>query len=171
MFFRTLHLKTEEPFSADNHPWYQRPGKEPRMARRTKKVKVLPTIWEVNDELWDIIQSILDELDPSAKTGRPRTALRAALNGIIFRMRSGCQWNHLPEEFGDDSSVHRTMQRWIRKGVIERIWAVLIENCEELGGVNWEWQSADGAMGKARFGGTLSVRTPRIAGNRARNVA
>jgi transposase len=141
------------------------------MARRNKKVKVLPTIWEVDDELWDIIQSILDELDPPAITGRPRTELRAALNGIIFRMRSGCQWNHLPEEFGDDSSVHRTMQRWIRKGVFERIWAVLIENCEELGGVNWEWQSADGAMSKARFGGILSARTPRIAANRARNVA
>jgi putative transposase len=141
------------------------------MVRKNKKVEVLPTIWEVNDELWNIIQSILDELDPPAKTGRPRTELRAALNGIIFRMRSGCQWNHLPEQFGDDSSVHRTMQRWIRKGVIERIWAVLIENCEELGGVNWEWQSADGAMGKARFGGISSVRTPRIAANRARNVA
>ena len=86
-------------------------------------------------------------------------------------MRSGCQWNQLPEKFGDDSSVHRTMQRWIRKGVFKRMWAVLIENCEELDGVNWEWQSADGAMGKARFGGIRSARTPRIAANRARNAA
>ncbi len=141
------------------------------MARRNKKVTVLPTIWEVDDELWNVIQSILDELDPPAKTGRPRTPLRAALNGIIFRMRSGCQGNQLPEKFGDDSSVHRTMQRWIRKGIFERIWAVLVENCEELGGVNWQWQSADGAMSKARFGGILSARTPRIGANRARNVA
>jgi hypothetical protein len=29
-----------------------------------------------------------------------------------------------------------------------------IEECEELGGVDFEWQAADGAMGKARFGGT-----------------
>ena len=29
-----------------------------------------------------------------------------------------------------------------------------MEGCEELDGVDWEWQSADGAMGKARFGGT-----------------
>ena len=141
------------------------------MARQKKQVKPLPTIWEVSDELWDIIQSILDELDPPADTGRPRTRQRAALNGIIYQMRSGCQWNQLPEKFGDDSSVHRTMQRWIRKGVFERIWAVLVENCEELGGVNWEWQSADGAMGKARFGGMKLARTPRIAANRARNAA
>jgi putative transposase len=141
------------------------------MARRKRKVDPLPTIWEVNDELWNIIQSILEALDPPATTGRPRTAQRQALNGIIHQMRSGGQWNQLPGKFGDDSSVHRTMQRWIDKGVLQRIWAVLVENCQELGGVNWEWQSADGAMGKARFGGTSSAPTPRIAGKTARNAA
>ena len=141
------------------------------MARQEKQVKVLPTIWEVSDELWDIIQSILDELDPPAETGRPRTGQRAALNGIIYRMRSGVQWNQLPRRFGDDSSVHRTMQRWIARGVFKLLWAVLLENCEELGAVDWQWQSADGAMSKARFGGIKSARTPRIAANRARNAA
>ena len=141
------------------------------MAKRKKTYEPLPTIWEVNDELWAIIQSILDELDPPAKTGRPRTDARPALNGIIYQMRSGVQWNQLPGQFGDDSSVHRTMQRWITKGVFEYIWAALIENCEELGGVNWEWQSADGTMGKARFGGMMSDRIPRIAASPARNAA
>ncbi len=71
------------------------------MARRKKTYEPLPTIWEVNDELWNIIQNILDELDPPATTGRPRTGQREALNGIIYVMRSGCQWNRLPEQFGD----------------------------------------------------------------------
>jgi putative transposase len=141
------------------------------MARRKRKVESLPTIWEVSDELWETIQFILDKKDPPTGIGRGRIDQRAALNGIIYVMRSGCQWNHLPQEFGDDSSVHRTMQRWIAKGVLEAIWAVLIESCEELGGVDWQWQSADGAMGKARLGGTLSAPTPRIAANQAPNAA
>jgi len=141
------------------------------MARSKRRYKPLPTIWEVDDELWSIIQEILDELDAPAPTGRPRTGQREALNGIIYQMRSGVQWNQLPEQFGDDSSVHRTMQRWIAKGVLERIWAVLIENCEELNGVNWEWQSADAAMGKARLGGIASGRIPRIVGKMAQNAA
>jgi transposase len=66
-------------------------------------------------------------------TGRGRIDPRAALNGILYQIRSGGQWNHLPEEFGDNSSVHRTFQRWVQKGVLERIWATLVENCEELG--------------------------------------
>ena len=137
------------------------------MARQKRKVKPLPTIWEVSDELWKIIQPILDELDPPPATGRKRTDPRAALDGIIYQMRSGCQWNVLPQKFGDDSSVHRTFQRWVAQGVLERLWATLVENCEELGGVDWRWQSADGAMGKARLGGTRSAPTPRIAGKMA----
>jgi putative transposase len=141
------------------------------MARRKRVAKPLPTIWEVDDELWKIVQEILDELDPPAPTGRPRTGQREALNGIIYQMRTGCQWNQLPKRFGDDSSVHRTMQRWVAKGVFERIWAVLIANCEELGGVDWAWQSADGAMGKARFGGIMLDQTRRIAGKTAQSAA
>lgn len=141
------------------------------MARKKKKIEPLPTIWEVNDELWSIVQGILAALDPPAATGRPRTGQREAFNGIVYQMRSGVQWNQLPQHFGDDASVHRTMQRWIAKGVLQRIWAALIENCAELGGVDWRWQSADGAMGKARFGGIASGETPRIAGKMARNAA
>ena len=137
------------------------------MARTKRKVKPLPTIWRVPDELWKTIKAVLDELDPAAATGRKRTDQRSALDGIIYQMRTGCQWNVLPKEFGDDSSVHRTFQRWIRKGVLDRIWAVLIEQCDELGGVDWQWQAADGAMGKARFGGTLLGETPRIAAKTA----
>ena len=86
---------------------------------------------------------------------------RKMLEGVIFRMRSSCQWNHLPKELGDDSTIHRTFQRWVEGGVLERVWAVLIEECQELDGVNWEWQSADCLMGKARFGGALLDAIPR----------
>ena len=140
------------------------------MDRRKRKIKPLPTIWEICDELWNIIQLILDELDPASRTGRHRIDQRAALNGIIYQMRSGCQWNHLPRQFGDDASVHRTFQRWVKKGVLERIWATLVQDCEELGGVDWRWQSADGVMGKARFGGTMLVPTPRIVRKTAPNA-
>jgi len=137
------------------------------MGRKRREAKPLATIWQVPDELWKIIQPILDKLDPPAPTGRKRIDPRAALNGIIYQMRSGCQWNVLPKQFGDDSSVHRTFQRWIRKGVLDRIWAVLVEQCEEPGGVDWRWQSADGGMGKARFGGAMLAKTPRIGGKTA----
>ena len=100
------------------------------------------------------------ELDPPKAKGRKRVNQRKMLEGVIFRMRSSCQWNHLPKELGDDSTIHRTFQRWVERGVLERVWAVLIEECRELDGVNWEWQSADCSMGKARFGGAPLDETP-----------
>ncbi len=130
-------------------------------ASKTKR-KPMPTIWHVPDELWEKIGPILEEHDPPKKTGRPRADRRAVLDAVIFRLRSGCQWNRLPREFPDDSTVHRAFQRWIELGVLDRVWAALVEECEELGGVDWEWQAADGAMGKARFGGTSRAPTPPI---------
>ena len=125
----------------------------PRRKRDTG-VQPLPTIWRVPDELWAKVVFILAQHDPPKSTGRRRIDQRRALDGIIYRLRSGVQWNQLPKEFGDDSSVHRTFQRWVKLRVFDRIWAALVADCDELGGVNWEWQAADAAMGKARLGGT-----------------
>ena len=122
--------------------------------KQDNQERPLPTIWRVPDELWAKIEPVLAQYDPPKRTGRPRIDQRRALNGIIYRMRSGVQWNELPKEFGDDSSVHRTFQRWVTLEVFDCIWATLLADCEELGGVNWEWQAADTSMGKARLGGT-----------------
>jgi len=116
-------------------------------------VRPLPTIWEVPDELWEEIEAILECFYPPAPTGRPRADLRLVLDGIIFRLRSGCQWEYLPERFGASSTVHGWFQRFAEDGVLEEIWAYLARECEELGDVHWEWQAADGVMGKSRHEG------------------
>ena len=134
--------------------------------KRDDSAKPLPTIWRVPDELWTMIEPILTEHDPAKDTGRKRIDQRRALDGIIYRLRSGVQWNQLPKEFGDDSSVHRTFQRWVELQVLDHIWAVLVADCDTLGGVDWQWQAADAAMGKARLGGTWSAPIPRIGASR-----
>ena len=133
------------------------------VGRTRRVVEPLPTIWEVDDPLWARIEPILlEDAPPPPKEhgGRPRINLRAALNGIIFRLRTGCQWNKLPEHFGDDRSIHRWFQRWCRHGVLARIGAVLIEHCDELGAFEWKWPAADGRLGKARFGGEKGGQEP-----------
>jgi putative transposase len=122
------------------------------MGRQKQERKPLPPIWECSDELWELIEPILAEHD-SPKQGPPRIDQRGAFDAIIFRLRAGCQWNRLPWEYPDDSSVHRTFQRWVKLGIFEQLWAVVQEQCEDLGGCDWEWQAADGWLGKARMGG------------------
>ena len=127
----------------------------------------MPTIWEVDDDLWQLVKPLIDADMPRKCTGRPPADRRKVLNCIIHRMRSGCQWNRLPKELGSDRTAHRYFQRWVRNGVLRRIWRKLTQACDELGGVDWRWQSADGAMGKARFGGIMWAKTQRTAGKTA----
>jgi putative transposase len=128
--------------------------------RKRKKAKPLPTIWEVSDDLWQRVLPILQEFWPKKATGRRHADWRRALNGIIFRMRSGCQWERLPRRFGPKSTVHDWFQRWCEGGVMRRIWEELVKECDELAAVDWRWQAADGCMGKARFGGKKGGEQP-----------
>ena len=70
---------------------------------------------------------ILEKYDPPRRLGRKRIDQRRALDAIVYRIRSGCRWNHLPKEYPDDSSVHRTYQRWQRLGVLDRVMDTLGE--------------------------------------------
>ena len=132
--------------------------------RRRKAVNAaaLDTIWEVPDDLWAMIAPVLAALDPPRASGKPRIDQRAAFNAIIFRLRTGCQWNRLPERFPSDSAVHRTLQRWIARGVLDRIWADVAGQAGVPSGETpaWDWQSLDTSMGKARFGGAPWDPTP-----------
>ena len=55
------------------------------MRKQSTKREALPTIWQVPDELWGRIASILAELDPPKPTGRKRINARAVLDAIIPR--------------------------------------------------------------------------------------
>ncbi len=90
--------------------------------KKTRKRRPLGTIWEVPDALWERILPLLREYWPASHTGRRHADWRKALNGIIFRMRSGCQWDQLPAKFGPKSTVHDWFQRCCQGGVMQRIW-------------------------------------------------
>jgi putative transposase len=126
----------------------------------------IATIWKTSDALWHEIEPILLNDAPPKSTGRPRAEFRQIFDGIIFRMRSGCQWAKIPPNFGDDSTLHRWFQRWCENGVMEKIWARLVSYADELEMVAWHWQSVDGSMSKARFPGDRIGPNPTDRGKR-----
>jgi putative transposase len=126
--------------------------------RRKKKgpiadsARILP-LWALPDDLWGRVEWLLNKFDPPKLRGRKRAPARPILDGLIYHFRTGCQWNQIPDVYGDDSTIHRAFQRWVKIGLFEMIWSLLLAECDELGLVEWEWQAADGSMGKARNGG------------------
>ena len=51
-----------------------------------------PTIWEVDDALWAVLQPALVVAKPRKKSGRPRNDDRAIFTGLIWLARTGSQW-------------------------------------------------------------------------------
>jgi transposase len=89
--------------------------------------KSLPTIWELPDDLWELIEWLINEYDPPKTTGRSRADARRILDGIIFRFRIGCQWNHIPKFYEDGYTIHRAFQRWMEINLFVMIWSLLAE--------------------------------------------
>ena len=68
------------------------------------------TLWEVPDGLWEKMERILPPEKLAGTVGRPALANRQVLNGILFVLRSGCQWKGLKKEWYGASSnpIHLT---------------------------------------------------------------
>jgi transposase len=116
------------------------------------KPKDDPTIWEVDDALWERIRPLLVIHKVRKKPGRPRIDDRRILNGLIWLARTGSQWSAIPAEFGAKSTVHDRFQEWVESGVFEKAWALLLQEFDGLEGIDWTWQAADGCIVKAPLG-------------------
>ena len=109
--------------------------------------------WCVPDELWERVEPLLPRYRASKWGGRPRVNLRRVLDGILYVLRTGCQWKAAPQEFGCPSTLHNYFQEWTKKGVFFRLWRDALREYDDLEGIDWGWQSVDGAMTKAPLGG------------------
>ena len=59
----------------------------------------LPPLWEGTDDMWDsLFLPMVTELDLPSKRGRHRANSRKCLDGMIYRARTGCYWNHLSDK-------------------------------------------------------------------------
>lgn len=122
--------------------------------RRIEKVKHLPTIRKIPDELWNEIKILLPLEKPNNTIGRPIIPFRKVLDGIVYVLRTGCQWKMLPKEYGSGSTCHRRFQQWIVSDVFRKFWIKLLEVYDDLRGIGWKWQSLDSVSVKAPLGGT-----------------
>lgn len=78
-----------------------------------------PYATSLTDAEWAVVAPFL----PSpAQTGRPRRwPLRAIVDAILYGLRTGGAWRHLPREFPPWSMVHRWFLALSRSGAFERL--------------------------------------------------
>jgi transposase len=74
---------------------------------RTKEKNKHSTILNIPDELWNELKSIFPKEKPlKTVDGRPIIPYRKVIDGIIYVLRTGCQWKMLPKEYGSGSTCH-----------------------------------------------------------------
>lgn len=126
----------------------------------------------VSDELWALVAPLLPAEPPKPKGGRPRVPDRACLTGIIFVLKTGMQWELLPQEMGCGSGMTcwRRLRDWQQAGVWDRLQRELLDRLGEADRIDWSRASLDSASIPAKRGARVSGPTQRIAENRARSA-
>jgi len=122
--------------------------------------------WQLPDVVWQQIEPLIPPR--KSKEGRPRTVdLKRVANGIFYVLRTGIQWQAIPRElFGPPSTVYYYFSHWVKSGIFEKLWASALAIYENLKGLEWTWQSIDGAITKAPLGGEATGRNPTDRGKR-----
>ena len=118
------------------------------------KSKNMSTITKISDELWDKINDLLPYEKSINTVGRPVIPFRIVLDGILYVLRTGCQWKMLPKEYGSGSTCHRRFQEWIQLDIFKKIWARLLKEYDYKIGIKLTWQSIDSISIKSPLGGT-----------------
>lgn len=116
--------------------------------------------YRVSEAFYERIAPRLPTYRVSPQGGRPRANPRNVVDGIFYCLRTGCQWKAIPPELCPGSTAHAYFQEWVAAGVFEDLWALALEEYDDLKGLDWEWQSADGAMTKAPLGGENTGPNP-----------
>ena len=124
------------------------------MIMLTSKKSVSRTIIRIPDDLWNEIKNILPDEKSENTIGRPIVPYRKVLDdGIMFILRTGCQWKMLPKEYGSGSTCHRRFQEWRESGIFDRLWTRLLKIYDNKRGIKWSWQSLDSISIKSPLGG------------------
>jgi transposase len=124
--------------------------------------------WRLPDELWAQMEPLLPPRKPHPLgCHNPRVSDRAAMNAILFVLRTGAQWNALNATgICSSSSAHRRFQEWVEAGVFEEFWRLGLLSASALQAIDWSWLALDGAMTKAPLGGEKN--RPQSYGSRQR---
>ena len=138
---------------------------------KTKKAQYIDVAsWELADSMSDRIAPLLPK--PKSRFrgrgeqrrnigGRPAAEPRQLISGILYVLRTGCQWNALPQEIGiSGKTAPRYFQRWVRAGAFKRMWQVGLNEYDEFKGIAWKMAGGGWSHDKAPLGGEKMGKNP-----------
>jgi transposase len=113
------------------------------------------SLWGISDELWTLVEPLIPKAGRDdgkiyhrkVGGGRPSILSRQIFGGIIYCLRTGCQWKAPPMyRFGSPSSVNKYFHKWMKAGFFQDLWEAGIAEHWEMEGIPWLWHIGDKAI-------------------------
>ena len=81
--------------------------------------------YELSSTQWQRIEDFLPGRE--GHVGVTARDNRGFVNGVLWLLRSGAQWKDLPAGYGNWKRIHKRFTRWVRSGIWEMIFQVLLD--------------------------------------------
>src|SRR3989304_4653313 len=154
---RRSHVRSRVRKSTPHRKRRTRREKLKTQGRRQRRVATIPRI---PDDMWELTRPLSPPENPAGTVGRPSVPFRTVLNGILYVLRTGCQWKMVSNEFGSGSTCHKRFQEWVTSGAFLNTWQGLLRRYDELRGIQWTWQAVDSKSVPAPLGGENTGPNP-----------
>ena len=108
--------------------------------------------YRLPDEVWARLSPLIPARQNTHPLdgGRSPRADRDCADAIFFVLRTGCQWEALDATgICPHRTAHDRFQEWVEAGVWTELWRMLLEEYDQLEGLDWSYLSVDGSMTKA----------------------
>lgn len=109
----------------------------------------------LTDAMWARIEPVLPPL--KGPMGRPMTSHRKAVEGAIYRLRTGVAWRDLPSEFGPWQTIWRRHYRFCLDGTWDRVLSSLQADADAKGEIDWR-VSVDSTIARVHQHGASAAR-------------
>ena len=124
---------------------------------------------DLTDAEWAFVAPLIPPAKPG---GNKRTVnIREVVNGLMYVLSTGCQWDAIPKDLPPRSTVNGYFQRWDEDGTLDRLHHALYVHCRAAAARQAsptvaviDSQSVKGA----EKGGPRSTRTAMMRAKRSR---
>jgi putative transposase len=97
-----------------------------------KPIQTYPT--DLNCSEWELISDLFPEDNTDGPGRRNKWPKWLVVNGIMYAVRTGCQWRMLPKDFPNWSTVYGYFWKWTKSGLWEKINALLVKTIRKQEG-------------------------------------
>jgi transposase len=115
----------------------------------------------LSDELWSLIEPLIPVRPRRFRyPGREPLADRQVMTGILFVLKTGIPWEHLPQEMGCGCGMTcwRRLRDWHEAGVWRELHRVLLDKLNAADKIDWSRAVVDSASVRAVHGGKKQAR-------------